>query len=249
MILSYVRSSLLRFVALVALSVPLLLVTGSVSHAVQPSLASLVSALRRQGLSQVSVSSMGSGVSPLTVQRINQLDPAQYQNWQEYETWWPSACSAASMAEVLNAYGGRYRITDVLAVERQLGAISVQEGLLGDAQIERILQHFHFAVSWGYDLTLDQVIAQANEGRPVIVSFPPQSGIWSGGHILLVVGGDGSSVRVVDSSSYDLRVLARSPFLSWWRGFSAVATPDGSVAGLSVVGGPSISPDGEEVRE
>src|ERR1700693_4340042 len=115
MVLSYVRSSLLRLVALVALSVPLLLAMVSVSHAVQPSLASLVSALRRQGLSRVSVSGVRSGGSSLTVQRINQLDPAQYQNWQEYETWSLSTCSTASMTEVLNAYGGHYRLTDILA--------------------------------------------------------------------------------------------------------------------------------------
>ena len=56
--------------------------------------------------------------------RISQLDPNQYSSTGEYNTWAYSACSAASMTEVFNAYGHHYRITDILKVEAQLGEIT-----------------------------------------------------------------------------------------------------------------------------
>ena len=37
--------------------------------------------------------------------RVSQLDPAQYSSSEEYNTWAYSACSAAAMTEVFNAYG------------------------------------------------------------------------------------------------------------------------------------------------
>jgi hypothetical protein len=42
--------------------------------------------------------------------RISQLDPSQYANTSEYQTWAYSACSAAAMTEVLNAYGEHLRV-------------------------------------------------------------------------------------------------------------------------------------------
>ena len=53
--------------------------------------------------------------------RISQLDPNQYSSADEYNTWAYSACSAASMTEVFNAFGHHYRITDILKVEAQFG--------------------------------------------------------------------------------------------------------------------------------
>src|SRR6266487_4937195 len=102
MVLSYLRSSLLRFVALVAVSVPFLLVLTHLVVLVQPSLVSLARLLSAQSASVSPVS------SAFVVRRINQLDPAQYADLQEYQEWSPSTCSAASMTEVLNAYGGHY---------------------------------------------------------------------------------------------------------------------------------------------
>ncbi len=233
MVLSYLRSSLLRFVALVAVSVPFLLVLTHLVVLVQPSLVSLARLLSAQSASVSPVS------SAFVVRRINQLDPAQYADLQEYQEWSPSACSAASMTEVLNAYGGHYRLTDILAVERQVGAISASDGLLGDGGIERTMQRFGFSVQWGYTLTLDQVIASAQQGHPVMVSFPPAR--WSGGHLLVVTGGDSAMVHVVDSSSYNMQSLSRAQFLHWWAGFSAVALPVSPVFGMSVPGGPTIS--------
>jgi Peptidase_C39 like family len=229
MALSYVRSSLLRLVALVAVSVPLLLVVTHLIVLVQPSVAALVHLLSVQ---RASDGAFHPASSAFVVRRMNQLDPAQYASQQEYDLWSPSTCSAASMTEVLNAYGGHYRLTDILAVEQRVGAISASAGLLGDAGIERTMQQFGFSVQWGYALTLDQVIASAQQGHPVMVSFPPAR--WAGGHLLVVTGGDSATVRLVDSSSYNMQSLSRVQFLHWWAGFSAVALPIAPVFGMSV---------------
>ena len=166
-------------------------------------------------------------VSPIHgITRINQFDWRQYRSPQEYATWAGSTCSAASMAVVMNAYGHAYRITDVLAVESRIGAISPQFGLMAEAGIARTVAYFGFQAQSGYGLSLAQIIALANRGTPVIVGFA-HSGMFAGGHLLVVAGGNASTVSVVDSSPYNLTILSRGYFLQLWSGFSAVVTPRG----------------------
>ncbi|MDQ2713336.1 MAG: C39 family peptidase [Chloroflexota bacterium] len=157
------------------------------------------------------------------ITRISQLDPAQYNSPQEYHTWAYAACSAAAMAVVIDAYGHRYRVIDILSVESRMGEITPQMGLLEDSGIARTLAQFGFKASWGYQLNLDQVIATANKGQPVIVDFPPDR--FAGGHLLVVTGGTADSVFLADSSGLNMRTMARARFLQLWGGFSAVATP------------------------
>jgi predicted double-glycine peptidase len=157
------------------------------------------------------------------VVRIGQLDPAQYSSSQEYNVWAYSACSSAAMTEVINAYGHHYRITDILKVESQLKEITPQLGLLEDIGIQRTVADFGFKTNWGYKLTLDQVITIANQGTPVIVSFPPAK--YAGGHLVVVTGGNNNTVNLADSSIWNRHSLSRSQFLKWWGGFSAIVTP------------------------
>lgn len=155
--------------------------------------------------------------------RLGQLDHAQYNSSQEWNTWAYSACSAAAMTEVFNAYGRHYRITDVLQVEARIGEITPSLGLVEDIGIQRTAAQFGFNTSWGYKLSLDQVIAMANSGRPVIVSWPPSK--YDGGHLLVVVGGNSSLVYLADSSAYNRTQLTHAQFMNWWGGFSAIVTP------------------------
>jgi len=128
------------------------------------------------------------------------------------------------MTEVINAYGHHYRVTDILKVEAQIGEITPQLGLLEDIGIQRTVAHFGFKTTWGYNLSLDQVITTANHGRPVIVSFPPAR--YAGGHLVVVVGGDSKYVLVADSSLWNRHAITRAQFLSWWEGFYAIVTPN-----------------------
>jgi predicted double-glycine peptidase len=128
------------------------------------------------------------------------------------------------MTEVIDAYGHNYRITDILKVESQLGEITPQLGLLEDVGIQRTVAKFGFKTTWGYSLSLDQIIDTANSGRPVIVSFPPSR--YPEGHIVVVVGGNGQSVLLADSSIYNRHSISRAQFMQWWGGFSAIVTPE-----------------------
>jgi hypothetical protein len=155
--------------------------------------------------------------------RLGQVDPAQYTSNQEFTTWAYSACSTAAMTEVFNAYGHHYRITEVLKVEAQLGEITPQLGLLEEVGIQRTAAHFGFKTTWGHNLSLDQIINIANQGRPVIVDFPPDR--YDGGHLLVVTGGNSSIVKLADSSLWNRQSLSRAQFLKWWAGFYAIVTP------------------------
>jgi Peptidase_C39 like family len=166
---------------------------------------------------------LAQGTASQQLVRIWQLDPNQYSSIDEFNTWAYSACSTASMTEVFDAYGYHYRITDVLKVEAQIGEITPQQGLIEEAGIQRTAAQFGFKTSWGHTLSLDQVITTANQGKPVIVSFPPDR--YDGGHLLVVIGGDSNFVYLADSSGWNRHSLARWQFLNWWEGFSAVVTP------------------------
>jgi soluble lytic murein transglycosylase-like protein len=76
--------------------------------------------------------------------------------------------------------------------------------------------------------SLDSIIATANSGEPVIVSFPPNR--WQGGHILVLRGGDDSTVWLADSSQYDFEHISRTKFLTYWAGWAVLVTPDAVVA-------------------
>jgi hypothetical protein len=156
------------------------------------------------------------------VVRISQLDPRQYASIQEYRTWAYSTCSTAAMTEIANYYGSNDRITDILAVEARIGEITPDRGLLEDAGIAHTMGHFGFTTSWGYSRSLDQIVALANQGIPVIVAFPPAR--YPGGHLLVVTGGDVSLVDVADSSVYNHTSFSCTHFLALWAGFAAVVT-------------------------
>jgi len=155
--------------------------------------------------------------------RIGQLDPAQYNSTADYSLWAYSACSTAAITEVINAYGHDYRIADVLKVEASINEITPSLGLVEDVGVARTMSQFGFKTSWGYSLTYDQVVATANQGEPVIVSWPPSR--YAGGHLVVVIGGNSQTVFLADSSLYDRHSLSRTQFMKWWAGFSAVATP------------------------
>jgi hypothetical protein len=155
--------------------------------------------------------------------RISQLNPAEYNSTQEFNLWAYSACSTAAMTEVFNSYGHHFRITDILKVEAQIGEITPQLGLLEDVGIQHTSDRFGFKTAWGHNLSLDQIINTANQGKPVIVSFPPDR--YAGGHLLVVTGGDNNAVYLADSSLWNRHSLSRAQFLNWWEGFYAIVTP------------------------
>lgn len=155
--------------------------------------------------------------------RINQLDPGQYASTAEYNTWAYSTCSTAAMTQVMNAYSKHHlRITDVLQTEISVNAITPDLGLTDNDGIRRTVEQHGFKVTW-INSGLDDVISIANHGKPVIVGFPPN--LWTGGHLLVVRGGNSSSVFLADSSRLNMQVMSRSQFLQYWGGFAVVVEP------------------------
>jgi hypothetical protein len=189
-----------------------------------------------QGTPLTSALPLTSGLNAAqNLKRVNQLDCGQYASQSECDTWAYSACSTAAITEVIDAYGYSYRITDILQQEVAAKAITPQLGLLDDQGVRRTAARLGFTTDWGYTRTLDQVIATANKGTPVIVGWPPAK--YDGGHLVVVIGGDSSSVKLADSSRYNRQVLSRAQFLKWWAGYSAILKP----GEYSFVGKPTLT--------
>jgi hypothetical protein len=171
------------------------------------------------------------GSASQSLERISQLACKQYASQQECDTWAYSACSAAAMTEVIDAYGGHYRISDILRTEARIGAITPRLGLVYPAGVADTMASFGFQTSWGLSgYSLEQVVRVASGGSPVVVGFPPDR--YAGGHILVVRGGQiepasglVSSVFVVDSSAWGRTSIGRAQFLAWWGGFYAISLP------------------------
>src|SRR5258708_17726837 len=156
--------------------------------------------------------------------RLGQVDPGQYNSSQEYNLCAYSACSAASLTEVINAYGHHYRLTDILKVEPQLGDITPELGLLEEVGIQRTVAQFGFKTTWGHSLSLDQIIDVANHGRPVIVGFPPDR--YAGGHLLVVTGGQYPPCYLACFIPSQSSSLSHSQILQFVEQFFAIVTPN-----------------------
>jgi hypothetical protein len=181
------------------------------------------SVLTQQATPTSSGSQSGDLLATQHIQRLNQLDVSQYATISEYRQWSASACSAAAMAEVFNAYGRHYRVSDVLHVEQSLRVITPDQGLLDARGIAWTANAFGFVASWGSRWDLAQVLAATQQGHPVIVSFPPDR--FPDGHLLVVTGGNETRIMLVDSSRLNLTSMPRARFLQFWGGFAAVLTP------------------------
>jgi hypothetical protein len=174
-------------------------------------------------VASTSTATQGTVNASQALTRIAQAEVSQYASQAEHDQWWASACSATSLTEVINSYGHQYHITDILKVESGIGAISPENGLLYGDGIDQTAIWFGFETTTLNNPSVDQIVDIANKGQPVIVSFPPQT--WTGGHILVVRGGDGASVKLADSSNYNLQTVTRAYFSKYWRGFAKVLTP------------------------
>jgi len=154
-----------------------------------------------------------------TITRIDQTSQSQYINQQEYNTWYQSACSAAAITEVLNALGGHYTIHDALSAEINAQQISPEAGMLnGFTSIQQTVNALGYQASQVYG-GIDGIVSTANAGIPVLVSM--QSSDWPGGHILVVTGGDGSTINIIDSWTTNRTSFSRADFAHHWTGLAA----------------------------
>ncbi len=166
--------------------------------------------------------------APLTasirLQRVDSASPAQYHNSYQLNVWSYSSCSGIAMEMVMNAYGRHLIAADVLQEEQDLGVWNTQLGLLREDGIAMTAAHFGFDTSANHTRTLQEIIAIANKGAPVIVSVRDRV-YYPGGHLFVIRGGDSQYVYMADSSLNNFKRMTYPMFMGMWQTFNAVLTP------------------------
>src|SRR5436853_4707624 len=151
--------------------------------------------------------------------RVDSAARNQYYTDYQWQVWSFSSCSGISMEEVMDAYGLHLIAADVLQVESNLGVWDTYDGLTGgEAGIAEAASYFGFRAVPNPPRTIQDLIAVANKGFPVIVGVP--------GHILVVRGGDSNNVFLVDSAPANRTIMSRAQFANWWDNFSVELLPN-----------------------
>jgi hypothetical protein len=156
--------------------------------------------------------------------RVDSAAHNQYHTDYQWQVWAYSSCSGIAMEMVMNAYGRHLIAADVLEVEDKLGVWNTSLGLLREDGIGQTANYFGFNASLSHSRTVQDVVAIANKGNPVIVSVR-DSYYYPNGHIFVVRGGDNQYVYIADSSPANFQRMSYQMFQGMWQGFSAVLTP------------------------
>ncbi len=159
------------------------------------------------------------GTASSRIIRVDSAARNQYYTVYQWDVWSYSSCSGISMEEVMNAYGRHLIAADVLQEELNLGVWDTYNGLTdGEEGIARTASYFGFRAVPNPPRTIDDLIAVANKGFPVIVGVP--------GHILVVKGGDSNNVYLIDSAPANRTIMSRAQFAGWWDNFSVELLPN-----------------------
>jgi predicted double-glycine peptidase len=165
------------------------------------------------------------------IQPLTQLKRAdQYDNHAQFSAWGGSACSAAVLAEILTAYGVQHA-TIGRTIDELGSDISVQWGLESYSGFAKVAAKHGLRAEMYVDhpLTYKQMLYLTNTlGIPIIVNVRATSGYYhflSGGHFLVMTGGDAQTVRLVDSSEYYIKSLPLATFMGMYRNRSVAIMP------------------------
>lgn len=158
------------------------------------------------------------------------MRPDLYDSTAQFNDWWDAACSAAVSSEVLTAWGVPHatigKLIDVMQPD-----ISLNGGLLTMHGFVRGASAFGYRADISSSLTYKQMLYLTNTlGLPVIVNVRISYGYYhffSGGHFLVMTGGDSQGLRIVDSSEYYIKYLPLATFNSMFTGITAVIVPSG----------------------
>jgi hypothetical protein len=151
---------------------------------------------------------------------------AGYDSSAQHDQYWDAACSAAVFTELSRASGRTARLGQVIDQLVGAGYLSASGGLHNDAAAwPWIAEQYQLraVVQWNRALSFDALLQlAAGQGVPVIDAVRDPAGryypAFAGGHFLVVVGGDKSGLRIVDSSLYRITWLPRSEFEFLWSG-------------------------------
>ncbi|HUY79089.1 MAG TPA: hypothetical protein VMV29_20125 [Ktedonobacterales bacterium] len=154
--------------------------------------------------------------------------PDLYDSYDQFNNWWDAACSAAVLSEILTAYGVPHatigRMIDELGPD-----ISLYGGLVNEQGFERVAAKYGLRADYLNNLTYHQMLYITNTlGLPLIVNVRIAYGYYhflSGGHYLVMTGGDPQGLSIVDSSEYYINYLPLDVFNSMFTGRTVVIVP------------------------
>ena len=156
--------------------------------------------------------------------------PDLYDSYAQFNDWWDAACSAAVMSEVLTAWEVPH-VTIGKMIDVMQPDISLNGGLLTTHGFTRGAAAFGYRADISQSLTYKQMEYITNTlGLPIIVNVRISYGYYhffSGGHFLVMTGGDDQGLRIVDSSEYYIHYLPKDTFDSMFTGVTAVIVPNG----------------------
>lgn len=166
-------------------------------------------------------------VQPMTQMRRGDL----YDSQAQFNQWAGAACSAASLAEVLTSYGLPHMTIGRMI--RELGSdISPNWGLLSYNAFNKVVARYGLRADVylsNNPLTYRQMLYLTNTlGIPVVVNMRATTGYYrylSGGHILVMTGGDTKTIRLADSSLYYIKSLPLSTYNQMARPRNVVIVP------------------------
>ncbi len=169
------------------------------------------------------------------VQPLLQADAnAGYDSPAQYAAYWNAACSAADLTMVLRAWGVSVTIGQVIdeLANHQPPYLTPDGGLMDQAGFDFVAEQYGLQARVHLDgsLTITGMLNLTKQGIPVIVGLRDDAGAYypafaGGGHFLLVVGGDATSLQIVDSSLYRITALSEAVFTALWTGEAVVITP------------------------
>jgi peptidase C39-like protein len=166
-------------------------------------------------------------VQPMTQMRRVDL----YDSRAQFDQWAGAACSAATLAEVLTSYGLPHMTIGRMI--RELGPdISPNWGLLNYNAFNKVAAKYGLRADVYLEqnpLSYKQMLYLTNSlGIPVVVNMRATTGYYrflSGGHILVMTGGDYNTIRLTDSSLYYMKYLPLNTYNQMARHRNVVIVP------------------------
>jgi hypothetical protein len=178
---------------------------------------------------ETNVGSASAGKITSQVQAFTQMRrPDLYDSVAQFNNWSGAACSAAVTAEILTGWGVP-KMTIGRVIDEMGSYISPYGGLLNYAGFDRVAAKHGFRGEFRDNLSYsDMLYITNNLGLPLIVNVRQSYGYYhyfSGGHFLVMTGGDSQGLRIVDSSLYYIRYLPKSVFYGMFTGRTELLVP------------------------
>jgi len=156
----------------------------------------------------------------------NQFSRASWRADAMYAAWSPAACSAASLAWLLRAYGRPVAaLDDAIALINPPFGISTQQGLMDHTGTQLAVALAHQGLSgFKKHFTSTRDLVDGLRDGPLAMDGQRWFGV---GHWFVAIGADSSGVMVRESSGHDVRYLTWQQLYGpvGWSGWAVGVLP------------------------